>query len=146
MLNLRLVLRNTVLGNRVKRVQKSTKKKWYDIADEEVAAVRASLPPAIRETLRGLAVTLDPYPTPDEELQEGDDEGLLGLFVGACFGEELASNDPMPPAIRLFVENLRDEAEDDPARFRQEVRITLLHEIGHYLGWDEDELEERGLA
>lgn len=130
----------------MKRVQKSAKKKWYDIADEEVAAVRASLPLVLGEKLRGLAVTLDPYPTPDEELQEGDDEGLLGLFIGPCFGEELECNDPMPPVIRLFVENLKAEAEDDPVRFRQEVRITLLHEIGHYLGLDEDELDERGLA
>ena len=130
----------------MKRIQKSARKTWYDIADEEVAAVRASLPLAIQETLRSLAVTLDPYPTPDEEMQEGDDEGLLGLFAGPCFGEELECNDPMPPAIRLFVENLRDEAEDDPGLFRREVRITLLHEIGHYLGWDEDELEARGLA
>jgi predicted Zn-dependent protease with MMP-like domain len=131
----------------VKSVQKSAKKRrWYDIADEEACAVRASLPPALQEKLRGLAVTLDPRPTPDEEQQEGDDEALLGLFVGPCFGEELGTADPMPPAIRLFVENLRDEAEDDPVRFRQEVRTTLLHEIGHYLGLDEDELSERGLA
>ena len=52
----------------------------------------------------------------------------------------------MPSAIRLFIENLRDEAEDDPERFRQEVRTTLLHELGHYLGLDEDELERRNLA
>ena len=47
---------------------------------------------------------------------------------------------------RVYVENLRDEAEDDPARFRREVRTTLLHELGHYLGLEEDELERRGLA
>jgi predicted Zn-dependent protease with MMP-like domain len=119
---------------------------WYDIADDEVCAARAALPPALRERLDGLAVTLDARPTPDEELLDGDDAALLGLFVGTCFGEELDALDPMPPVIRLFVENLRDEAEDDPTRFRQEVRTTLLHEIGHYLGLDEDELEARGLA
>jgi predicted Zn-dependent protease with MMP-like domain len=70
---------------------------------------------------------------------------LLGLFVGPSFVEELSCDDPMPPVIRLFVENLRDEAEDDPALFRQEVRTTLLHELGHYLGLDEDGLAERGL-
>ena len=135
-----------VLKKRLRRVQKSARKTWYDIADEVVTDVRASLPTALGERLKGLTVTLDPYPTPDEELQEGDDEALLGLFVGPCFGEEMESVEPMPPVIRLFVENLRDEAEDDPGRFRQEVRITLLHEIGHYLGLDEDDLEERGLA
>ena len=48
--------------------------------------------------------------------------------------------------IHLYIENLRDEAQDSPARFRQEVRTTLLHEIGHYLGLDEQALARRGLA
>lgn len=119
---------------------------WYVLADEEACAVLATLPPDIRDQVAGLAVTLDPFPSPDEELEEGDDEALLGLFVGPSFGEALEAADPQPCAIRLFVENLRDEAEDDPARFRQEVRTTLLHEIGHFLGLDEDGLADRGLA
>ena len=119
---------------------------WYTLADEEACAVLAALPPDIRVRLADLAVTLDPFPTREEEIEEGDDEALLGLFVGAPFGEALETADPEPCAIRLFVENLRDEAEDDPVRFRQEVRTTLLHEIGHYLGLDEDGLAERGLA
>lgn len=119
---------------------------WYALADEEACAVFAALPTEIRTQVAGLAVTLDPFPSPDEEIEEGDDEALLGLFVGPSFGEALETADPEPSAIRLFVENLRDEAEDDPVRFRQEVRTTLLHEIGHYLGLDEDGLAERGLA
>jgi predicted Zn-dependent protease with MMP-like domain len=119
---------------------------WYALADKEARAVCAALPDDLRACLADLAITLDPYPTPDEELEDGDDEALLGLFVGPCYAEATGEGDPMPSAIRLFVENLRDEAEDDPARFRQEVRTTLLHELGHYLGLGEDELERRGLA
>jgi len=118
---------------------------WYGWADEVACEGQASLPPVLREKLTGLIITLDSKPSPDETLQEGDREALLGLFTGPSFGEEWEASDPTPPAIRLFVENLRDEAEDDPSRFRQEVRITLLHEIGHYLGLDEDELADRGL-
>jgi len=119
---------------------------WYRWADETACDVCAALPDALRERLKALAITLDPWPTSEEELQEGDDEALLGLFVGPCFGEELDAEDPTPPAIRLFVENLRDEAGGDPTRFRDEVRTTLLHELGHYLGLDEQELDARGLA
>ena len=126
--------------------QNSGDEAWYALADEEACAVRAALPPDIRARIDDLVVTLDPFPSPEEEIEEGDDEALLGLFVGASFGEALETSDPLPCAIRLFVENLRDEAEDDPVRFRQEVRTTLLHEIGHYLGLDEDGLAERGLA
>lgn len=127
------------------RAKTTGESKWYRWADEEACTVRASLPPALREQLTGLTITLDAKPSPDEVMQEGDEDDLLGLFTGPSFGEEEASDDPIPPAIRLFVENLRDEAEDDPSRFRHEVRTTLLHEIGHYLGLDEDGLAERGL-
>lgn len=118
---------------------------WYAWADQEACAVRAALPDDLQASLASLIVTLDPKPTPDEEQQEGDDEALLGLFVGPSFGEELDTADPIPPVIRLFVENLRVEAQDNPDRFRQEVRTTLLHEIGHYLGLDEEELADREL-
>ena len=118
---------------------------WYNLADQEVAAVYAALPSDLCACLASLAVTLESRPTSDEQLEEGDDEDLLGLFVGASFAEVADEAEPLPSAIRLFVENLRDEAEDDPARFRQEVRDTLLHELGHYLGLDEDGLTERGL-
>ena len=51
----------------------------------------------------------------------------------------------MPPQIILFLENLWDFAEGDESVFREEVATTLLHELGHYLGLDEDELTDRGL-
>jgi predicted Zn-dependent protease with MMP-like domain len=65
------------------------------------------------------------------------------LFTGAEFVEE--ENVPLPPQIILFLENVWDFAEGDEVIFREEVRTTFLHELGHYLGLDEDELTERGL-
>lgn len=120
--------------------------RWYLWANEESCAVRDALPPSLKEKTAHLIVTLDAKPLPDEEQQEGDSDELLGLFVGPTISEEPDAPEPLPPAIRLFIENLRDEAENDPERFRQEVRTTLLHELGHFLGLDEDGLEARGLA
>jgi predicted Zn-dependent protease with MMP-like domain len=119
---------------------------WYAMADKEVRDVCRALPPDLRACIANLPITLDPQPTKDEEIEEGDDEALLGLFVGPSYAEAASDDDPLPSAIRLFIENIRDEAEDDPARFRQEVRTTLLHELGHFLGLDEDELDKRGLS
>ena len=48
--------------------------------------------------------------------------------------------------ILLFLENLWDFAGEDEEIFRQEVRTTYLHELGHYLGLEEIDLEERGLG
>ena len=45
----------------------------------------------------------------------------------------------------LFLENLWDSAGGDEGDFCQEVRTTFLHELGHYLGLGEDELDARGL-
>jgi predicted Zn-dependent protease with MMP-like domain len=119
---------------------------WTAIADHEVQAVCAALPEDLRACIAALTITLDPYPLPDEEMEEGDDENLLGLFEGPGYAELPDNVDPMPSAIRLYIENLRDEAEDDPKRFRHEVRKTLLHELGHYLGLEEDDLDKRGLS
>jgi len=81
---------------------------------------------------------------PNADLQaDGIEADTLGLFTGPEFADE--GNVSMPPQIILFLENIWDVAETDEKLFREEVRTTFLHELGHYLGLDEDELTERGL-
>jgi predicted Zn-dependent protease with MMP-like domain len=93
-----------------------------------------------------LLITLDPRPRKSEQLDPDDQDDLLGLFVGSAYADSQNERDTLPSAIRLYIENIRDEAEDDPKRFRHEVRKTLLHELGHYLGLEEDDLDKRGLS
>jgi predicted Zn-dependent protease with MMP-like domain len=50
------------------------------------------------------------------------------------------------PRIRLFLDNLWDDCNGDLQTYRDEVRITFLHELGHYLGLDEAQVAELGLA
>jgi predicted Zn-dependent protease with MMP-like domain len=119
---------------------------WYAIAEHEVQAVCKGLPPDLQTALANLAITLDPRPRPSEQLDEDDAQDLLGLFIGLTYAEQSSATDPIPSAIRLFIENIRDEAEDDPKSFRHEVRKTLLHELGHYLGLEEEDLDQRGLS
>lgn len=76
-------------------------------------------------------------------IDEGYDSDLLGLFVGAPLTEP--DECPLPPQIILFIENLWSFADEDLTFFREEVRTTYLHELGHYLGLDEIDLEKRGL-
>lgn len=120
-------------------------KKWYEIADEEASSAIGALPERVREKLGNVSVMLEDRPSEEEVLDEDECYELLGLFTGPTFAEELASVDAMPPSIRLFVENIKDVARHDVPDFRREVRKTLLHEIGHYLGLEEGELEARGL-
>lgn len=101
------------------------------------------LPAELREAARQIPVCFEDFP--DEALvADGLDPDILGLFVGAPRHEH--ANDPgPPPQIILYLENILEEAEEAGTGFNQEVRRTYLHELGHYLGLDEQALVERDL-
>ena|ERR1700722_4556459 len=109
----------------------------------EVEAVLVKLPMQLREEAKQLPVmTLERIPNA-ALLEEGIEADTLGLFTGAEFAE--TGQIPMPSQIILFVGNLWDYAKHDEKVFREEVRTTFLHELGHFLGFNEDELSDRGL-
>jgi len=117
---------------------------WVRLAEAEVHHTLQALPADLRKRLRDVPVIFEHRPGP-HLLRESLSDDLLGLFEGPCDGDRSADVSMQPPTITLFLENLRAEAADDPATFRQEVRTTLLHEIGHYLGLDEEGLIARDL-
>ena len=114
------------------------------IAEREAADTLAALPQPVRERLEGIPITCLPEPT-REIMDDGIAPDTLGLFVGDAYPEETSGGDPLPPQILLFINNLWDMAEEDEETFRDEVRTTILHEVGHFFGLDEDDLEDRGL-
>lgn len=113
-------------------------------AEQTVEATRRRLPAGLRDPAARLPVVCHDRPSP-EILGDEFEPDILGMFVGHALEEE-GGDGSVPPHILLFLENLWDFAGEDPAVFREEVRITYLHELGHYFGWDEDELEARGLG
>ena len=115
------------------------------IAKTEVAALRLELPREMARRAAEVPVVMLPRPTKAMVRDDGIDPDLLGLFVGPNCAEGVESGDPLPPEILLFLENLWDYAEGDEEIFREEVRVTYYHELGHYLGLEEDDLEDRGL-
>jgi predicted Zn-dependent protease with MMP-like domain len=114
------------------------------IAADAVGAAQRRLPPPIRTLARGVAVHYERLPAEDV-IADGFPPDILGLFTGAAHGTELSADHPAPPQILLYLDNLWDFAEADEALFREEAERTYLHELGHYLGWDEDEVAARGL-
>ena len=108
----------------------------------EGEATVAVLPKPLRDQAEKLPVTFERVPNAGLQA-DGIEADTLGLFTGAEFADE--GNVPLPPQIILFLENLWDFAEGDEEIFRDEIHTTYLHELGHYLGLDEDELTERGL-
>jgi predicted Zn-dependent protease with MMP-like domain len=111
-------------------------------ASAEVETTLGKLPKPLRERAENLPVTLERQPNKDLQA-DGIEPDTLGLFTGPEFADE--GQVPLPPQIILFLENLWDYAERDENIFREEVRTTFLHELGHYLGLDEGELSDRGL-
>lgn len=111
-------------------------------ADEELKALTKVLPDDVRDAALKIPVSMEEKPGQgafDDELI-GDE---LGLFEGPSAMEE---PDPSELSrIRLFLVNLWEWVEEDEQDFRDEVGTTFLHELGHHLGWDEDEVSERGL-
>lgn len=120
-------------------MQFETLSRW---AGEEVQSLLKALPPEVRTAAASIPVTMEEKPgmgAYDDELA-GDE---LGLFEGPPADEEPDAVDM--PRIRLFLANLWEWVEEDEQDFRDEVGTTYLHELGHYLGWDEDDVNERGL-
>lgn len=74
------------------------------------------------------------------------DPCLFGLYVGTPLPERSLGQVPqLPDVICIYKRNL-ERMFHDRDDLVEEIRITVLHEIGHYLGMDEDLLEERGFA
>ena len=114
------------------------------LAQDEVRATLAELPAELRARAEPLPVVYERVPAP-EMLDEVVQPDTLGLFVGEAFPDGEGGPLPLPPQIFLFLENLWDMAEGDEATYLDEVHLTYIHELGHYLGLNENELEERGL-
>jgi predicted Zn-dependent protease with MMP-like domain len=102
----------------------------------------------VRKHLEELPVLVEPLPRREVLTAERPplSPDILGLFVGRHLMERRHDDLPgAPGAIYLFRRNLLRSCVDKDELAR-EVRITVLHEVGHLLGLDEDELEQWGLA
>ena len=107
--------------------------------------VLEALPPVIRDALLEVPVIVEPKPTiaiADREPHITPD--VLGLFVGTSVGDKMQVTDT-PNVVFLFQRNL-ERAGRSRAEVAKEIKITLLHEYGHYLGFDEEDMEHLGLA
>jgi len=115
-----------------------------------VEAAAELLPPELRADLERTSVVVLPAPSPDD-VDRADPAGtppdMLGLFVGASDLELAdAGEDFVPtPVIHLYQRNL-ERACADRATLVEEIRVTLWHEFGHKLGFDEDGVDELGLG
>jgi predicted Zn-dependent protease with MMP-like domain len=111
------------------------------IAEEVLQSLRSALPHPLQRQLNAVPILLEDLPS-SAQIKDGIADNQLGLFVGAPVGETHSTH---PPRIILWLRNHWDMCNAIESDYRAEVRTTLLHELGHFLGLDEAEINEREL-
>ena len=111
---------------------------------EIVRRVIAELPPDLRTLAEQVPVYCE-WEMAEHWLEEGVADDSMGLFSGPALNEPTDPDCLESPSITFFLAELWDYCGEDLLTFDEEVRITYIHEFGHYLGLDESELEARGL-
>lgn len=106
--------------------------------------VLAAIPEEFRDRLNNVPVVLEARPS-EALVREGFDPRALGLFEGADdLGQRSSATQDAPTRIVLFFANLLASFPDEDA-LREEIEVTILHEIGHFFGLDEQDMERLGL-
>jgi predicted Zn-dependent protease with MMP-like domain len=95
--------------------------------DEHVRRALDTLPPELAAGLKNVAVVV--------EEENPDEPDLFGLFDEPPY---------LPARVTIYRRPLLEEFGDEPAALEREIRITVLHELAHYFGIDEDRLDELG--
>ena len=96
-----------------------------------------SLPPELRKAMSNVEIVV--------EDQNSEDPDLYGLYLGIPLTErDTGYAGALPDKIAIYRRPLVEEFGDDPEVLQDEIRITVLHEIAHHFGVDEDRLTELG--
>ncbi len=105
-----------------------------------------NLPRSIREEAERVAVLIEEFPSEDLIEREDVSPQILGIYLGVPRTEAAATDQPQDlDRIILFKRNLEKACRDEQ-ELVEEIRRTVTHEVGHYLGLDEDDLERLGIA
>ncbi|MGB8298106.1 MAG: metallopeptidase family protein [Polyangia bacterium] len=111
---------------------------------EVAEAALRELPPRVRDLIVHVPILIVDLPA-REEVASGLDPRLLGMFAGTPYSDESAmGGQPQLTQILLFRKSL-ERAAHNAEDLAEEIRITLLHETGHFFGMSEEDLADVGL-
>ena len=112
--------------------------------DAHVASALRTIPKRFRDAMQNIAIVVEDEPDPEllEELEAEPDDTLFGLYVGTPLTERhWGQGNQLPDRIILFQQSHEREAEDEDDLVCS-IGETLIHEIGHYFGLSEEEIEQ----
>lgn len=118
-----------------------------DEFDEIATRAIERIPEELREYLENVVISVQPEPSPEllEEMgMDPEEDTLLGLYQGVALTEKSVT-DPVsyPDTIYLYQEPLQEMC-DSIEQLEEEIEITVVHEVAHHFGIDEDRLAELG--
>jgi len=102
------------------------------------------IPARFRREMQNLALVVEDEPDDDllEAMEIEPPDTLYGLYQGTPLTERGATwGNALPDVITIFQRPIEEDCEDDD-EIRLAIGETLIHEVGHYFGLSEDEIEE----
>ena len=111
------------------------------VAERVVERCIGELPESLHANGKNVPVIFRKW-HPDVEQGDLDAVELLGEYLS--YEEDRVSEQNGP--VALYLGAIQLFCEEEGAAFEDEVRLTFLHELGHHFGWDEEDLDRRGLA
>ncbi|MEC9476225.1 MAG: metallopeptidase family protein [Planctomycetota bacterium] len=122
-------------------------------AQDIVGQVIGELPEALRDAVEKVPILIEDLPSISWIRETGGEihPDTLGLYTGvnlmdrSYLGIDSFEKIPTEASIHIFRRNL-ERISHDPEQLRSEIRITLLHELGHHLGLDEEDVDRLGLS
>lgn len=116
-----------------------TRSDFRELVDEALETI----PQHFRDAMQNIAIVVDDEPTPEqlESVEIEPPDTLLGLYEGIPLPErQWAHGNTLPDKITLFQRPI-EESSDDEDDLVVCIGETLIHEIGHYFGLSEEEIE-----
>jgi predicted Zn-dependent protease with MMP-like domain len=114
--------------------------------EREAAAALDRLPKQFRRLLHNVEIVIEKKPSKRllREMDLAPDEALYGLYEGTPLSERSVFDPPgLPDRITLFSEPLNEDF-PDPDELRRQIRYTVIHEVAHFFGMDDDAIEDLG--
>ena len=114
--------------------------------DKAVRRALRRIPEEIRRYLDNILITVQDWP-PEELLEEMGlpaDEPLLGVYQGASLAERSTFNPPLYPDTIFIFQGPLEEMCETIDELEEQIEITVVHEVAHFIGFDEERLAELG--
>jgi predicted Zn-dependent protease with MMP-like domain len=101
------------------------------------------VPPDMREAMHNVDIVVEERPRPEDLDLTGANGTLFGLYTGVPLPEREGGEPPLPDRIVIYRRPILETCSSRAEAVR-EIRVTLLHEVGHYLGMNEEDLDRLG--